>query len=77
MIFALHSTSLEILYWIILDASYIGFFDTWISQVKLLCIMCRFAVAEGKLRKLMETEGRSEILCSGSRQLNTVQFSAR
>ena len=30
--------------------------------------MCRFAVAEGKLRKLAVAEGRPRFLCSASRQ---------
>ena len=30
--------------------------------------MCNFAVTEGKMRKFTVAEGRSEVLCSGSKQ---------
>ena len=37
-------------------------------KVKVLRIVCRFAVAEGELRRFTVAEGRCWFLCSGSRQ---------
>ena len=45
-----------------------GFADTWNSQNDNLWIKCRFATAEGNLRKPAMVERRSKFLCSGSRQ---------
>ena len=45
----------------------LGFANSWISQGESWG-MCRFTVAEKKLRKPTLAEDRSDFLCSGSRQ---------